>query len=119
MEPVTTQWHGVTTMPFATTTVKTKAGRTLRRQLAIDPATLPPEPDPARLPHLATREQLAVIHARYFGPLSPRTIEALPLPYRRAPGMPALYEVAAFLEWARKRLEAAPMLMGGRRRNVA
>lgn len=93
--------------------------RTLRRQLALNPADLPPEPDPSRMPRLATRDQLATIHARYFGPLSPRTIEALPLPYRRVPGMPALYEVAAFLDWARQRLEAAPVLMGGRRRNVA
>ncbi len=106
-------------MPFATTTAETKAGRTLRRQLAIDPAMLPPEPDPARLPRLATREQLAVIHRKYYGPLSARTIEALPLPYRRVPGMPALYEVAAFLEWARQRLEAAPLVMGGRRRGRA
>lgn len=107
-------------MPSATTTTaETKPARTLRRQPAIDPATLPPEPDPARLPRLATRAQLEVIHARYFGPLSARTIEALPLPYRRVPGMPALYEVAAFLDWARQRLEAAPVLMGGRRRNVA
>ncbi|MCC7281437.1 MAG: hypothetical protein IT556_03570 [Acetobacteraceae bacterium] len=93
--------------------------RTLRRQIALNPDTLPPEPDPARLPRLATRDQLATIHARYFGPLSPRTIEALPLPYRRPPGSPALYEVGPFLEWARQRLEAAPVLIGGRRRKAA
>lgn len=93
--------------------------RKLRRQIAIDPATLPPEPDPARLPRLATRDQLAVIHCKYFGPLSARTIEALPLPYRRTPGSPALYDVPAFLDWARARLEAAPLLMGGRRRKAA
>jgi hypothetical protein len=93
--------------------------RTLRRQIPLNPADLPAEPDPARLPRLATRDQLAVIHARYFGPLSPRTIEALPLPYRRPLGSPALYEVGPFLDWARQRLEAAPLVMGGRRRGRA
>lgn len=91
--------------------------RTLRRQVPLNPAELPALPDPALLPRLATRDQLATIHAKYFGPLSPRTIEALPLPYRRPPGSPALYEVAPFLDWARQRLEAAPLLMGGRRRS--
>ncbi|MCC7428036.1 MAG: hypothetical protein IT557_14135 [Alphaproteobacteria bacterium] len=89
--------------------------RTMRRQAEINPADLPPEPDPARLPRLATRKQLAAIHARYFGPLSPRTLEALPIPYRRLPGMPALYETAAFLDWARARIEGAAVLIGGKR----
>ena len=40
--------------------------RTLRRQIPLNPSDLPAEPDPARLPRLATRDQLAVIHARYF-----------------------------------------------------
>jgi len=96
----------------------TQQRRTLRRQITIDPQLLPPDPDLTRLPRLATREQLGAIHAKYFGPLSPRTIEALPLPYRRLPGSPALYEVAMFLAWAQRRLESAPVLMGGRARRV-
>lgn len=87
----------------------------MQRQPTINPADLPPFPDPERLPKLATRKQLAAIHTRYFGPLSPRTLEAVPLPYRRPPGSPALYETAAFLEWARARIEAAPLVMGGRK----
>jgi hypothetical protein len=89
-----------------------------RRQIPLDLTTLPPEPDLARLPRLATRKQLEVIHQKYFGPLSARTIEAIPLAYRRPPGSPALYEVAAFLDWARQRLAAAPLVMGGRRRTT-
>jgi hypothetical protein len=91
----------------------------VHRQSSINPAELPPVPDPERLPKLATRKQLAAIHARYFGPLSPRTLEAVPLPYRRPPGSPALYETAAFLEWARARIESAPLVMGGRKAGTA
>jgi hypothetical protein len=90
--------------------------RRLVRQIPIDVTTLPPDPDPDRLPRFATRQQLAVIHQRYFGPLSPRTLERLALPYRRPPGQPALYEVREFLAWAEKRLAEAPRLMGGSRR---
>jgi hypothetical protein len=93
--------------------------RRLVRQIPIDVASLPPAPDPDRLPRFATRQQLAAIHQRYFGPLSPRTLERLALPYRRPPGQPALYEVREFLAWAEQRLAQAPKLMGGSRRSPA
>lgn len=79
-------------------------------------AELPPDPDPARLPRVGTRKQLAEIHAHYFGPISPRTLEAVPLPYRIVSGT-ACYDVAAFLKWAQARFDAAPLVMGGRGRS--
>lgn len=90
--------------------------RRLVRQTEIDVTSLPPDPDPDRLPRFATRQQLAAIHRHWYGPLSPRTLERLALPYRRPPGQPALYEVREFLAWAEKRLAEAPRLMGGSRR---
>jgi len=86
------------------------------RRLGFDPATLPPTPDPDRLPRWVTRREMALIHARYFGPISPRTFEHVDLPRRCVPGGPALYDVREFLRWAEARLEAAPLIRGGKRR---
>jgi hypothetical protein len=74
-----------------------------------------PEPDLSYLPRWVTRRQAAQLHARWFGPLTPRTLEYARLPYRRLPGHPAVIETKAFLEWARRRFESAPLLAGGRR----
>lgn len=87
------------------------------RQSPIDWARLPPNPNPDQLPRFATRKQLAVIHQRYFGPLSPRTLERLPIPYRRVRGMPALYDVREFLAWAERRMAGAARLIGGSQRS--
>ena len=85
------------------------------RPLTVDLASLPAEPDPALLPRVATRQQLALIHNHFFGPISPRTLEVVPLPYRRINGT-AVYDVGEFLTWARNRFDAAPLIMGGRSR---
>jgi hypothetical protein len=79
-----------------------------------EPLVLPPEPDPEKLPRYADRQTLARIHTFYFGPESPRTLEAWPLMWRRVNGR-AVSEVRAFLAEAQRRFDAAPVLMGGRR----
>ena len=79
----------------------------------MDLAELPPDPDPARLPRVGTRQQLAHMHNHYYGPISPRTLEVAPIPYRLVSGQ-AVYEVAKFLAWAQARFDAAPLIMGGR-----
>ena len=83
------------------------------RPLSINLDQTPPEPDPARLPRVATRKQLALIHNHYFGPLSERTIEVAPLAYRLINGV-AVYSVGEFLAWAAARFEASPKFMGRR-----
>ena len=87
------------------------------RPLPVSLEQLPPVPDPARLPRVATRKQLAAIHCHYYGPLSDRTIEAAPLPYRLVNGV-AVYEVPDFLKWAQARFDAAPVIKGGRTRHM-
>lgn len=82
-----------------------------------EPLILPPEPDPDRLPRYADRPTLARIHQHYFGPQSPRTLEAWPLAWRRVNGR-AVSEVRAFLIEAQRRFDAAPVVMGGRRATV-
>ncbi len=74
----------------------------------------PAEPDPAKLPRFADRRTLAAIHHRYFGPLSPRSLEAWPLRWRRANGY-AVACVAEFIAEAERRFAAAPAIAGGRR----
>lgn len=83
------------------------------RPLTVDLAELPPDPDPARLPRVGTRLQLAHIHNHYYGPISPRTLEVAPIPYRLVNGV-AVYDVPKFLVWAQARFDAAPLIMGGR-----
>lgn len=76
---------------------------------------LPDEPDPERMPiRYGDRHQLAEIHHRYFGPLSARTLETWPLPWRRVNGR-AVAEVRVFLAEAERRFNAAPVILGGRR----
>jgi hypothetical protein len=76
---------------------------------------LPDEPDPNRIPiRYGDRHQLAEIHHRYFGPLSARSLEVWPLPWRRVNGR-AVTDVRAFLAEAERRFNDAPVVMGGRR----
>ena len=56
----------------------------------------------------------AELVTRLYFPVSPRTIEAWPLPVRRVNGK-ALYDTAELLAYAREKLEAAPAIQGGRR----
>ncbi|MBM3521815.1 MAG: hypothetical protein FJX57_02565 [Alphaproteobacteria bacterium] len=70
--------------------------------------------DPTRLPIVADRNTLAVIHRHYFGPISARSLERLPLPRRIVNGK-AVYEVRSFIEWARARFNAAPVINGARK----
>ena len=76
---------------------------------------LPDEPDPDRIPiRYGDRHQLAEIRHRYFGPLSARSLEVWPLPWRRVNGR-AVTDVRTFLAEAERRFNAAHIVMGGRR----
>ena len=75
---------------------------------------LPPEIDPNKLPRHSTRPQLAQIHQRYYGPLSPRTLEAWNLPWRDVGGR-AVCPTMDFLAEAQRRFDASPVIRGGRR----
>jgi hypothetical protein len=79
-----------------------------------EPLVLPPEPDPAKFPNYGDRRLLARIHHQYYGPLSPRTLEAWPLEWRIVNGR-AVTAVRAFLAEAQRRFDAAPVIRGGRR----
>lgn len=93
--------------------------RVRHRDSLLDITTLPREPDAAALPKRVTRKQAAQILTRYFFPISPRTLEAVSLPYVSLPGMPALIETEALLAWAEERLASAVRLTGGRKRAAA
>ncbi len=80
----------------------------------LEPIVWPPEPDPEKLPRNGDRALLARIHQQYYGPLSPRSLEAWPLEWRRVNGR-AVAEVRAFLAEAQRRFDAAPVIRGGRR----
>ncbi len=73
---------------------------------------LPAEPDADKLPRYAERKQLAAIHRHYYGPISPRTLEKWPLPWRISNGR-AVAPVGEFLHEAQRRFNAAPTVMGG------
>ena len=74
---------------------------------------LPSEPDPKRLPASLDRTGVARVVSHYFFPVSSRTIEAWPLPYRVIAGR-AVYRTAEVLAFARRLLESAPLIRGGR-----
>jgi hypothetical protein len=81
-----------------------------------DPPRLvpPPEFDPLKLPRHCTRQQLAEIHRHYFGPLSPRTLEAWDLSWRYVAGR-AVCPTMEFVAEAQRRFDASPVIRGGRR----
>lgn len=74
---------------------------------------LPANLDPALLPRYSTRLQLSAIHAKYFGPLSPRTLENWPLAWRIVNGR-AVADTRQFLAEAERRFNQAPVIRGGR-----
>jgi hypothetical protein len=80
------------------------------------PLVLPPEPDPEKIPiRYGSREQLSEIHHRYYGPLSPRSLErGWGLQWKVVNGR-AVAEVRQFLAEAQRRFDAAPMVRGGHR----
>jgi hypothetical protein len=84
--------------------------RTSRNVARLD---LPPEPDPDRMPIMhGDKRQLAEIHNRYFGPLSPRSLERWPLSWRKYNGR-NISSIPEFIAEAKRRFEAAPLIRGG------
>jgi hypothetical protein len=79
---------------------------------------LPAEPNPDQMPiRYGSREQLAEIHTRYYGPIHHRTLERWPLRWRLVNGR-AVAEVREFLAEAERRFVAAPVIRGGRTSRV-
>lgn len=80
------------------------------------PLALPSDPNPEIMPiRYGSREQLAEIHNRYYGPLSPRSLErGWRLQWRVVNGR-AVASVSEFLAEAQRRFEEAPPIRGGRR----
>jgi hypothetical protein len=84
--------------------------RTSRNAARLD---LPPEPDPDRMPIMhGDKIQLAQIHNRYFGKLSPRSLERWPLTWRKVNGR-NVSSVRDFLELSKSKFESAPLVRGG------
>jgi hypothetical protein len=79
-----------------------------------DPLILLEEPDPATLPRHTDRRQMACIHTKYFGPISPRSLEVWPLDWRMVNGR-LVGDTREFLAEAKRRFDAAPVIRGGRR----
>lgn len=69
----------------------------------------PSEPDAAAFPRFGDRPLLAAIHERYFGPLSPRTLERWPLKWRIVNGH-AVTSIPEFLAEAQRRFDSAPVI---------
>src|SRR5215207_5760777 len=75
-------------------------------------------PDLSELPVRVDRTGGATLVTKWFFPVSPRTLEAWPLRRRLVNGK-AVVETAELFAVARARLEASPMVMGGRRAAAA
>jgi hypothetical protein len=73
------------------------------------------ELDPTRLPRFLDRVGVATVVSRFYFPVSARTVESWPIPYRVVVGR-AVYETNVVLAHARSCLEAAPLVRGGRER---
>jgi hypothetical protein len=71
-------------------------------------------PDLIDLPVRLPRDELARLISKYFFRVSPRSMERWPLAWRRVNGK-AHGETADAFAVANSMLEAAPVLMGGRR----
>ena len=78
------------------------------------PLILPAEPNPDLMPiRYGSREQLAEIHERYYGPLSPRSLErGWGLQWRIVNGR-AVAGVREFIAESERRFNAAPLIRGG------
>jgi hypothetical protein len=83
---------------------------------AAQPTTLtdlPAEPDVTKLPSRVTRQTAAMLITRYFFPTSHRSLESWPVAVVYVNGK-ALAPPADWFAEARRRLESAPKVMGGR-----
>ncbi len=89
------------------TTIRRAAKETVR-------AALPDAPDLAGLPVRVDRKAGAALLARYFFPVSPRSLEVWPLTWRRVNGY-AVCETAELFAVAQAKLDAAPPIRGGKR----
>ena len=81
--------------------------------------TLPPEllEVLAKQPPRVARHKGAGLVSEHIFPVSPRTLEAWPLPTRHVNGK-AVIETKKLFEVAYAKLAAAPLVMGGRRRTA-
>ena len=70
--------------------------------------------DRTRLPVRVNRNAGADLVTRFFFPVSPRTLEAWPLTWRRVNGY-AVCETAELFAVAQAKLDAAPPIRGGKR----
>lgn len=80
--------------------------------LAALPAPAPAQPDLNSLPVNVTRREGSSLLARYFYPVSARTLERWPVPTRNVGGR-VVMSTAALFAVARERMEGAPVIMGG------
>jgi hypothetical protein len=79
------------------------------------PISLPPDLAPEKLPPVGTAELCAQLHTPHFGPISPRTIrETWGLTWRIVNDR-SVTDVPAFVAEARRRFDAAPVVIGARR----
>ena len=80
-----------------------------------NPETLVPGPQNfSEVPRRVDRKAGAALVTRYFFPVSPRTLEAWPLTWRRVNGY-AVCETAELFAVAQAKLDAAPPIRGGKR----
>ena len=74
------------------------------------PASLPPR--------IARRDAAAVLYRVLGFPVSPRTLESWPVPTRLVNGK-CTFDTSELLAFARSKLDAAPVVRGGRTRDAA
>lgn len=80
---------------------------------ALATTTAIPAPDFSALPVHVDRRQAAEIITRYFFPVSPRSLERWPVTVRHVNGR-AISATAEYLDVARAKFDAAPVLASGR-----
>lgn len=80
-------------------------------------ASAPEQPALATLPAMLDRRRAAEFLTQHYFPVSHRSLEAWALPLRHVNGR-ALYQTADLIAEAERRIAAAPVLMGGRRKNA-
>ena len=69
-------------------------------------------------PRVTRRDAAALLYAVLGVPVSPRTLESWPVPTRLVNGK-ATFNTAELLAFARSKLDAAPVLRGGRSRTAS
>lgn len=79
------------------------------------PARRPSEPDTSKLPRRVTRHSAAELVSQFYFAVSPRTIEKWPLRVRHLNGK-VMLETAELFDYARRCVDAAPPIKGGRSR---